>query len=598
MRWTFPVCIGLGLGALPALAQTPPADTFALVGVRIEVGDGHVIEKATILLRHGLIAAVGPDVKVPADAEVIKGDGLTVYPGFIDGQMVSGFTLPAAQPDQDRAPDSGAEAPASMRLANRKGVRPEMRAADYLTLTEAALGPIRQAGFTTALVAPSGGSISGVSALVNLSGAPKRDAVVRPAVTMGLGFGGGGSGLRFNFDPAAARPSGTGYPGSLLGYIALLRQTLLDAQYYRSVDTAFSKGAGQRPPADDSLLALQSVLDGSMPVVFDADSDNQIIRAMNIADEFGLKLIVGGGGDAWKLAPTLAKKQIPVLVSLNFGEEPGVSKAPAGPPGMPGAPGGGRPGGRPGGGGRRGNRAPADPAAPPEAAAGSPTAPPVAPGGNPANPPVVPSGKQAVPPVAPDGKQPVPPAAPGGNTAVPPVAPGAIPTVPPGIPGDNPVAAPDALPTGTPSAAIVDDEDETPKAVVAEQHRKWEEKVANAAKLQSAGVPFVFTTRGVRTPAEFMDNLRKAIKAGLSRSSALKALTLNAAKLYSVDRQMGTVEAGKIADLVVMSGDFADPKTKVRYVFIDKSKFDLENDRPSSARPPFAFPGLGEDDDR
>ena len=562
MRWTFPLCLGLGLGMLPALAQSPPADTFALVGVRVEVGDGRVLDKATILLRHGLIVAIGPNVSVPADAEVIKGDGLTVYPGFIDGQMLSGFTFPAAQADQDRPPDTGAEAPASMRLANRKGIRPEMRAADYLTLSDAALGPIRQAGFTTALVAPSGGSIGGVSALVNLSGAPKRDAVVRSAVTMGFGFGGGG-GRGFNADPSAPRPSGTGYPGSLLGYIALLRQTLLDAQYYRTVDTAFAKGAGQRPPADDSLVALQNVLSGAMPVVFDADSDNQIVRAMNIADEFGLKLIVGGGGDAWKLAPTLAKKQIPVLVSLNFGDEPGVLKSPAGAPGLPGTPGVGRPGG----GGRRGQGAPAAP----------------------------PAGAVIAPPAAPGGSPPVPPVVAGGSPAVPPVVPGANPAVPPAIPGAPPADAP-VLPSSIVTVSP-DDEDDTPKAVVAEQHRKWEEKVANAARLQSAGVPFVFTTRGVHTPMEFMDNLRKAIKAGLSRTDALKALTMNAARLYSVDRQMGTVEAGKIADLVVMSGDFADPKTKVRYVFIDKSKFDLENDRPA-ARPVSPFFGPGEDDDR
>ena len=566
MRWTFPLFLGLAFGALPALAQSPTPDTFALVGVRVEVGDGRVLNKATILLRHGLIVAVGPDVKVPADAEVIKGDGLTVYPGFIDGQMTSGFTLPAAQPDQDRAPDTGSDAPASMRLANRKGIRPEMRAADYLTLTDAALGPIRQAGFTTALVAPSGGSISGVSALVNLSGAPKRDAVILSAVTMGFGFGSAGSGLRMNVDPSAPRPSGTGYPGSLLGYIALLRQTLLDAQYYRTVETAFAKGAGQRPPADDSLLALQPVLTGSLPAVFDADSENQIVRALNIADEFGLKPVVSGGGDAWKLAPMLARRQIPVLISLNFGDEPGALKTPA--TGAPGLPGAARPGGRPGGGRRSG--VPAE----------QPTAPPVAPGVQPVAPPVAPGANPAVPPVTPGANPAVPPVVPSGNPAV------------PGVPPTEAPVVPSAIVTVSP-----DDEDETPKSVIAEQHRKWDEKVANAAKLQAAGVSFIFTTKGLRTPTEFMDNLRKAIKAGLSRDNALKALTLNAAKLYSVDRQMGTVEAGKIADLVVMSGDFADSKTKVRYLFIDKSKFDLENDRPS-ARPSFPIPTLSEDDDR
>src|SRR5262249_38508770 len=107
-----------------------------------------------------------------------------------------------------------------------------------------------------------------------------------------------------------------------------------------------------------------------------------------------------------------------------------------------------------------------------------------------------------------------------------------------------------------------EEEDETPKAVIAEQHRKWDEKVANAAQLQNGGFLFAFSTRGTRGLPEFWKNLRRAIQAGLPRQAALQALTLNPAKIYGVEKQMGTVEAGKIADLVVMTGDFADPKSK------------------------------------
>jgi hypothetical protein len=275
---------------------------------------------------------------------------------------------------------------------------------------------------------------------------------------------------------------------------------------------------------------------------------------MHIADEFGLKLVVGGGGDAWKLAPTLAKKKIPVLLSLNYGDEPGVARAPGAGGGGRFGGGGGRPGGGAGGagGGRRRG----------QGANGGGTG--------------VPNGQGA------DGGFDG-----GGDPAGPPVAPG-------GAQGANPGGF--AGRPGGGAAAATDDEDATPKAVIAEQHQKWEEKIANAAKLQSAGVPIAFTMRSARTPSEFMDNLRKAIKAGLKREDALKALTINAAKLYNVDRQMGTVETGKIADLVIMSGDFVDPTTRVRYVFIDKSKFDMANDRPAT-RPTFTPPALDEDDD-
>ena len=89
-------------------------------------------------------------------------------------------------------------------------------------------------------------------------------------------------------------------------------------------------------------------------------------------------------------------------------------------------------------------------------------------------------------------------------------------------------------------------------------------------------------------------NLRRAIQAGLPRQAALQALTINAARIYGVDKQMGTIEPGKIADLVVMTGDFADSKSKVKYLFIDKSKFDPENE--PAARPALPVPSPMEDE--
>src|SRR5262249_27278722 len=89
---------------------------------------------------------------------------------------------------------------------------------------------------------------------------------------------------------------------------------------------------------DDALQALQPVLDGTLPVLFDAGSENQIRRALKLADEFGLKLILGDAAEAWKVAPELAKRQIPVLLSLSFGEEPNARATRGGFPGAEAAP--------------------------------------------------------------------------------------------------------------------------------------------------------------------------------------------------------------------------------------------------------------------
>jgi imidazolonepropionase-like amidohydrolase len=529
----FLVSLCVALMIMPGLSgssQTPPpASVYAIVGAKIEIGDGRVIDKGVVVVRDGIIVAVGADVKPPPDAEVLKGDGLTVYPGFIDSYVSKGLTLPDPQPIQDTPTDTTSTVSPSMREANRKGVRPELRAADFLTLTDDLLKAERQAGFTSEMVTPNGGTINGVGCIVNLNGLTRRDCVVSPSSVMDFSFG----------------TSGSGYPGSQMGIIAHTRQTLLDAQRYAILKQSFADGVPPRPPDDPVLAALQPVLGGSLPALYTANTEREIRRAIGLADEFKLQLWINGGIEAFKAAQELSAKHVPVIVSLNFGAEPGVTPPPAG-PGTGGGPGGStRPGG--GGGRRRPGGAPGTPGAP----AGTPgAAPPTSPGGTPGSP--------------------------GGNQ--------------PGRQGANPAGAqPGSAASGSTPAPPVDEN--TPKVVVAERHKKWEEKVANAGQLNKAGVQIALSTQGLRNQTEFMTNLRKAITAGLPRAAALKALTLDAARMLKVDQQLGTVEVGKSAAIVVMNGDFADARTTVQYLLIDRVKFEPAKDAgpliqlPSRRRP-------------
>jgi hypothetical protein len=507
-----------------AYAQTPPpASVYAIVGAKIEIGDGRIIDKGVVVVRDGIIVAVGADVKPPADAEIIKGDGLTVYPGFIDSYVSKGLTIPDPQPIQDTPADTSSTVSPSMREANRKGVRPELRAADLLTLTDDLLKPERLAGFTSVLLVPSGGTINGVGTLVNLNGLTRRDCVVAPSEVMDFSFG----------------TSGAGYPGSQMGIIALTRQTLLDAQRFTTLKRSFADGLPPRPPDDPVLEALQPVVGGSLPALYTANTEREIRRALYLADEFKLKLWINGGIEAYKAASDLSAKQIPVIVSLNYGPEPGVTQLAAG-----GGPGGGAPGGFQRGGGGRRNRQGGAPGGTP----GSPATPGGAPGTTPGGTPGAPGNAQTP--------------RPGGGT------PGGV---NPG--GGQPGGAPQS--SGTPIPPV---DDNTPKAVVAERHKKWEEKVANAGQLNKAGVRIALSSEGLRTQAEFLTDLRKAIAAGLPRDAALKALTIDAARMLKVDHQLGTVEVGKSAALVVMNGDFAEPRTTVQYLFIDRAKFEPAKD--------------------
>lgn len=511
-----------------ACSQTPPpASVYAIVGARIEIGDGRVIDKGTVVVRDGVIIAVGADAKPPADAEIIKADGLTVYPGFIDAYVSKGLTISDPQPIQDTPVDTASTVSPSMREANRKGVRPELHAADALALNDELLKPERLAGFTSELVVPSGGTINGVGCLVALNGLTRRECVVTPAAVMDFSFG----------------TSGAGYPGSQMGIIALTRQTLLDAQRYGLLQTSFLHGGtSTRPPDDPVLAALQPIVHGTLPTLYTANTEREIRRALGLADEFKLTLWLNGGAEAYKAATVLSARHIPVIVSLNFGQEPGVATPAAG--AGPGAA-GGAPGGFPRtpGGGRR-NR----------------------PGGG-----------------APGG-------APG---ATPPGTPGAPQTPRPGAPTGTPPSGGVPVPGSTPVPPV---EDNTPKAVITERHKKWEDKVANASQLTKAGIPIAFSTEGVRNQAEFMTNLRRAITAGLPRSAALRALTIDAARLLKVDRQLGTVEAGKTAALIVMNGDFAEARSTVQYLLIDRLKFEPGKDTgPAIQLPSRRRPGADDD---
>lgn len=104
------------------------------------------------------------------------------------------------------------------------------------------------------------------------------------------------------------------------------------------------------------------------------------------------------------------------------------------------------------------------------------------------------------------------------------------------------------------------------------------------AALEKAGVTFAFYDGGLASPKEALKNVRKAIDEGLSKPGALRALTLAPARIFGVDDRLGSIEAGKIANLTVTDGDLFDAKTKVKMVFVDGKKFEIRQPtRPTEA---------------
>lgn len=303
--WALMSLIGLVLLAQTALTQGPMV--YAIKDARVVTVTQGTLATGTVVFRDGLIEAVGERVTIPEDARIIDGRGLTVYPGLIDAHTDLALEPPA--PPSRRG--GTAESPPTPPPPQLKlGLNADRLAADQLRPDESRLEKARQVGITAALTIPRSGIILGQSALINLAGDSPSKMIVKSPVA-----------LHVSLDRTEGFRT---YPGSLMGVISYLRQTLLDAQHYGLEQERYlriQRGV-RRPEPDKAFDALQPVLRRQLPVVFTADEAKDIHRIIMLAEEFNLKSIISGAHDSQPVASLLRDKQIPVLVSLNFPTPP------------------------------------------------------------------------------------------------------------------------------------------------------------------------------------------------------------------------------------------------------------------------------------
>lgn len=404
------------LALAPLAADAQQADTHAIVGARVITVSGPVLERATVVMRDGLITAVGTDIQPPPGARVIDGTGLVVTPGLIDG--LSGIGLPA--PPRP-APGGGGAAPAQAAPA----LQPQALALDRVRASE--IAKARASGVTTALVIAKEGVLPGQSALLNLAGDRPEAMVLRQPAALHLHM-------------ATLQRQ---YPGSLMGTMAYVRQALLDASRARDAWAAWEKSPrGQkRPVYDAALQPWQQVLAGRLPLVVTCTLDNDVRRALSLADEFAIRVVLAGAPSAFRTAELIKARRVPLIVSVNFD-----------PP---------RSGGFFGG---------------------------------------------------------------------------------------------------------VDEEQE---------RRRIRDAERNPAELQKAGVAFALASAWA---PDFVAGIRTAVEKGLPRDAALRAATLGAAEALALSDTTGSLETGKLANVVAWSGEPFAKDTKARYVFVDGRLYEPEPD--------------------
>ncbi|PYQ42747.1 MAG: hypothetical protein DMF77_11925 [Acidobacteria bacterium] len=291
------------LVATIALAADAPR-TIAIRGARVVTVSGPVIEKGTIVLSGGKIAAVGADAAVPAGAEVIDGTGKTVYPGLINGLTTLGLTEISSVPGSVDTTETG-------------DINPQARA--WLAVQpHSELIPIARAnGTTVVLTAPLGGLVSGQSALLRLAGSTPEALTVKQPVAMHMVYPTGRP--SFSLARLFEEPE-----------LKTFEERLKDRRQNQEKDLrrlgnliedarALGQRRGANVPSDVDLAeeALGAVARGELPVVMRADAEDEIRGAVRFAGEHRLNLIIAGGLEAWRCADLLKDKDVPVLLSVD-----------------------------------------------------------------------------------------------------------------------------------------------------------------------------------------------------------------------------------------------------------------------------------------
>jgi len=397
-----------------------PSAVHAVTGARIVMAPDVEPIEGTIVLRDGRIEVVGADVDIPPDAVVHDRTGRTLYPGLVEP-----YLRLAATADSAAARDSAGTVHENPR------VRSHVRAVESLPLAKELLEELRGAGFTVAFAAPGSGNLRGTGVIVSLTDDPA-DAVVVPDAA----------------HVVSLERTESGYPGSLMGAIALVRQTFHDVAWHRDAWAAWTArpDESERPTENRSLRALEPALDGRLPVFFEAEDLRVHPRALAIAAEFALRpVIVSGGSDEYR-RPDLVRSWL---------EEGRASLVLA-----------------------------VDYPRPPEWS-----------------------------------------------------------------------------------------DDDGAVAVELGDLVHWERAPTNPRVLESAGVRFAVTTQGLEKREHVLARLRTAIRLGLSESAALASLTTEPARVLGIEERVGTLEAGKAANLVVATGGLFELGTEIEEVWIDGVRF-------------------------
>ena len=284
------------------IAQTEPVKdlhsnnprVWALSNAMIHTEPGDSLKDATVIIRDGRIEKLGRYIKIPLDAYEIDLEGAHIYSGFIDGW------LQVKKDEKTESPDDH---------WNTK-IRASYRAKDDLKIKDKDLKALRANGFTTAHIVPEEGIFKGKSDLIilddNLVSIKNDVAQILEFKTTGW--------------------SDRSYPNSLLGVIAVMRQTFLDADWYKKSVEILKKYPDENEPIafHPSLQELANFKSNRYPVLFMTKEEHAALRSLKIAEEFKLSPWLLGSGYEYRRLDEISEQNPFIIFPLEFPAKPKV----------------------------------------------------------------------------------------------------------------------------------------------------------------------------------------------------------------------------------------------------------------------------------
>ncbi|UZD23726.1 amidohydrolase family protein [Algoriphagus halophytocola] len=414
--------------------KRPITDTHAITNATVFATPDASGVKGDILIKNGLIQGVGANLSIPAGAKVIAGDSLFIYPGFITAGTDAGITKPA---DPEK-PENFISSNPPDEIA---GITPWRSAVDQFSM-DSKVEDLRKAGFTIAQLIPDGGMIPGKTAIVALGSSYSTNVLLTNTA------------LAANFNGARGM-----YPGTAVGVMAKFRDVYKNTQLTSQRSASYASQTGlKRPEITPTFNAMAEVVSGNIPVMFSANEELEILRAISLSKELGFKLILTDLEEYEEVLEEIKASSAQVLIKLE-------------------------------------------------------------------------------------------------------------------LPDDKAVKA--------------QEEDKEPsdevKARYARVKEAYENALAQASKLEEAGIPFAFTTVGVKSN-DISKTLRKMIENGLTEEMAMAALTTNAAEILGISKAAGTIAKGKMANLVLATEPIFSEDAQIKHVMVDGYLFDYETKTKKKAK--------------